>query len=77
MQRVIEVDRAETSMHVWYPLTITAASEPMSLDQTTLYLEMETLFGSRNANHAMVAETISFVCELCFRLCYMLMKCIE
>ena len=77
MQRIVEAHRAETFMHVLYPPTIMTASGPMSLDQIILHLEMETLFGSRNANQAVVGETMSFVCELRFRVCYTLMKCIE
>ena len=76
MQRIVEAHRAETFMHVLYPpqATITAASEPMSLYQIILRLEMETLFGPRNANQAVVVETISVVCELRFYVCCMLMK---
>ena len=77
MQRVIEAHQAETFMHVLHPPTITAASEPMPLHQIILRLDMEMLFGSRDANQAIIAETSSFVCELCFHVCCVLMKCTE
>ena len=77
MQSNVEAHRAEAFTHQWYPPTITAALEPMSLYQMILHIEMETLFGPRNTNQAVVAETISFVRKLHSHVCYMLMKCIE